>query len=65
MSGQTRGAKTSEFYVLAIVAVIAAVNLFWNVGIQNETINTAVSLLVMFGCAATYVICRTVVKKGR
>jgi hypothetical protein len=58
------GWKTSEFYATAIVALIATINLFLNVGILNETINTAVSLATLVGAVAFYIGSRTHIKKA-
>jgi hypothetical protein len=56
------GWTTSEFWVTAITSIIATVNLFWNIGIQNETINTIASLTAMVGSVAFYVMSRAKVK---
>ena len=54
--------KSTEFYVTCFGILLCGVNLFWVVGIQNETINTAVSIAGIVALAGIYVIGRAMVK---
>ena len=56
--------KSTEFYVTVFGILLCGVNLFWVVGIVNETINTAVSIAGIVALAGIYVIGRALVKKS-
>jgi len=58
------GVETSEFYVALVAEIICAIELFWNVGIQNETINTVISIAGLVVIASVYSISRAVVKSS-
>lgn len=58
------GWTTSEFWVTVITNIVAVINMFWNVGIQNETINTIASLVAMVGMVGFYIWTRMKLKQA-